>query len=449
MASTTLPSAAPELDTTPRLPALAGVESPRGIRILTRLLMALLLIVAVGLFIIPWQQNISGQGRVVAFDPNERQQVLQSRIDGRVRKVHVVEGDLLREGDPIIEITDNDPEILVRLQDQKTALLNKRNAGSDSVDRLAGAIAATRREADAAIEAARNNLEAATQKVRAARQKRAQIEAELDQVAINFGRQEQLHKDGLASRYDLEIAERSHKTALAKLQEAEADVEATIQDEAAKRAKIGEVEAKYDSTIQKSESELEKGRGSLAEIDKELRELDIKLNRQQNQLVTAPRDGTVFRVLANREAEFVKAGAPLVVFVPTTDRRSVELWVDGNDQPLIRSGDKVRLQFEGWPAVQFAGWPSVAVGTFGGVVELIDSHDDGKGRFRLLIAPDVADAPWPKGQFLRQGVRANGWVLLRQVPLWYELWRQLNAFPPTIAMDEAQAATGGKEKPGK
>ena len=110
---------------------------------------------------------------------------------------------------------------------------------------------------------------------------------------------------------------------------------------------------------------------------------------------------------------------------------AVELWVSGNDMPLLHARDKTRLQFEGWPAIQFVGWPSVSVGTFGGQVTLIDATDDGTGRFRVVVAPDPADEQWPTTRYLRQGVRANGWVLLRQVPLGFELWRRFNGFPPT------------------
>ena len=125
--------------------------------------------------------------------------------------------------------------------------------------------------------------------------------------------------------------------------------------------------------------------------------------------------------------------------------------VSGNDMPLIQEGDKVRLQFEGWPAVQFVGWPSVAVGTFGGKVSRVFPTDDGKGNFRILISPDdnaEIDNGWPNDRYLRQGVRANGWVLLNEVPLGYEIWRQLNGFPPTVAEEEPNKKDkkGGKVK---
>lgn len=141
------------------------------------------------------------------------------------------------------------------------------------------------------------------------------------------------------------------------------------------------------------------------------------------------------RLLVNPQSNIVKQGDALLVLVPDPDIKAVELWVDGNDAVLITPGRHARLQFEGWPALQFAGWPEVAVGTFGGIVAFVDATDDGKGKFRLLIVPDKADLPWPSERFLRQGVRVNGWVLLNRVTMAYELWRQLNAFPPQMTME--------------
>jgi hypothetical protein len=153
----------------------------------------------------------------------------------------------------------------------------------------------------------------------------------------------------------------------------------------------------------------------------------------------------------------------MCTIIPETESRMVELWLDGTDMPLVharetdpqgritREGSSVRLQFEGWPAVQFVGWPSVAVGTFGGEVLLIDPTDNGKGKFRVLIAqrPDSVERNgqpiqqgWPANRWLRQGVRANGWVLLQRVPLWFEIWRQLNGFPPVVADGEPEKFQG-------
>ena len=185
------------------------------------------------------------------------------------------------------------------------------------------------------------------------------------------------------------------------------------------------------------------GAAALSEVasaNASLAGIEVRLARQNTQRIRSPRNGTVLRLVGGQGGEMVKPGDPLLVLVPDTDARAAELWVDGNDAPLLAEGRRVRLQFEGWPAVQFTGWPSVAVGTFGGRVALIDSTDNGQGKFRVLVVPD-GEQPWPSGRYLRQGVRANGWVLLNQVRLGYELWRLFNGFPPTVA--PAEPRSGG------
>jgi hypothetical protein len=159
--------------------------------------------------------------------------------------------------------------------------------------------------------------------------------------------------------------------------------------------------------------------------------------------VVAPRDGIVFRIVANGHAgEIVKAGDVLAVLVPDTVDRAVEVWVTGNDMPLVREGAQARIQFEGWPALQFSGWPSVAVGTFAGRVSFVDATDNGAGLFRVLVVPADGVA-WPAPIYLRQGVRAQGWIQLGRVRLGYELWRQFNGFPPSLPKEP------GSDKPKK
>jgi hypothetical protein len=70
------------------------------------------------------------------------------------------------------------------------------------------------------------------------------------------------------------------------------------------------------------------------------------------------------------------------------------------------------------------------VGTFGGKVIAKNPSVDSKGDFKIIVSPDPNQPKWPDGENLRQGVRANGWVILRTVPLGFEVWRQLNGFPP-------------------
>ncbi|MHC4893713.1 MAG: hypothetical protein ACYTFV_10170 [Planctomycetota bacterium] len=73
----------------------------------------------------------------------------------------------------------------------------------------------------------------------------------------------------------------------------------------------------------------------------------------------------------------------------------------------------------------------------------VDAQGNAEGKFRVLILPDPQDTGWPDRRYLRQGVRTKGWLLLDSVSLGYEIWRNLNAFPPSVreAPSEPEAST--------
>jgi multidrug efflux pump subunit AcrA (membrane-fusion protein) len=168
----------------------------------------------------------------------------------------------------------------------------------------------------------------------------------------------------------------------------------------------------------------------IAKSTVELAKIKVRISRQKSQLVLAPQDGTIIRRLTGGDSVIIKQGDVLAELVPNTKSRAVELWIDGNDTPLVNVGDKVTLQFEGWPAIQLSGWPSLAINTFRGEIRVIDPAADKRGFFRLLIMPEENGA-WPNLRFLRQGVQVHGWVQLGRVRLGYELWRRFNGFPET------------------
>ena len=193
---------------------------------------------------------------------------------------------------------------------------------------------------------------------------------------------------------------------------------------------------------------VEELRARIAETSAQLSRVDVNISRQSVQIVRAPRDGVIQRVNAGDAATFVSAGQAIATFVPDDVDRAVELFIDGRDVPLIREGAPVRLQFEGWPVVQISGWPSVAVGTFAGRVVAIDPSAQANGRFRVLVAEDFGadQPPWPDRSYVRYGSGARGWVLLETVPVGYEIWRQLNNFPPNFP--QRAAGTSGSASAG-
>ncbi|MEM9810004.1 MAG: HlyD family efflux transporter periplasmic adaptor subunit [Pseudomonadota bacterium] len=180
-------------------------------------------------------------------------------------------------------------------------------------------------------------------------------------------------------------------------------------------------------------------RAELAQSEAALTRQQVDISRQSLQYVRAPRDGRILRVNAGDAATLIAAGDPVATFQPDNATRAVELYIDGRDVALVRTGSPVRLFFEGWPAVQFSGWPSIAVGTFEGRVLALDPTAQPNGQFRVLVGEEPnAREPWPDEQFIRFGATVRGWVLHETVPLGYELWSQLNNFPPRLPAGQGQ-----------
>lgn len=430
------------------VPALRLVTSPHLPRRIAKGLLAALAVTLVGLLFVPWQQTVRGSGQVVAYAPLERQQVVQANIDGRVHRWGdgIREGVSVVKGQEILEIRDIDPQALQRLESQQAATREKATATAEMSQAYKSKLDAVIDGQRSAIAAAEQEVAMAEQKVEAERQGLIAAEAAEAQLKTYYIRQKQLLNEKLKSPQEIEIAHRKFLESQAKLEQAKAYLASALSGLSAKEAQLIQKQREAEGYIATARAEHHKAQGDLSLAKKELTEIDGKLAKQRNQIVVAPRDGTIVRLLANEGGEIVKSGDPLFVLVPESADRAVEMLISGNDVPLVSPGRQVRLQFEGWPAVQFAGWPSVAVGTFGGEVVNIDATDNGKGQFRILVRP-TQTTEWPSDRYLRQGVRANGWVLLNQVGLGYELWRQLNGFPPVVSPPEPKKEEKDKKPP--
>lgn len=458
------------------LPSLRLAKSSRSARTLGRILLAVLLAGMALVVVAPWQQTVAGKGNVIAYAPLERQQTVQAAIKGRIIRwgEGIFENAHVKEGDLIAEIQDLDANYLGRLKDQlaqandKVAFArNELQATEKQREAAEEIVRSYERQVDVMISARDSTIAAADEFVKAAvakyeseLQKVVEVEALLAQDEADFNRQSRLFEDKVVSEQKLQQAEQKYKSAKAKVEVAKRNIDAAKSEYEGKQkerdAKAQEAQAKIDQVrayldkarqdVSKVDSDIAKAEKGYTESEKELIDTEIKVDRQENQLVRAPRSGFILRLMAATDGQLVKEGDPLCVIVPDTADRAVQVWVKGVDAPLVTGGSHVRLQFEGWPAVQFTGWPSIAVGTFGGKVVSVDSTDNGKGEFRVLVLPELAkgDVKWPSDQYLRQGVRANGFILLKTVPLWYEIWRKMNGFPPSLTSPESEGKTEKK-----
>lgn len=408
-----------------------AVTAPMA-RKIARSLIMLFIGLMIFLALTPWQQNVRGMGRVVAYIPGDRQQVIGAPVEGRISRWRVKEGSRVKSGEVIAELLDNDPLLLQRLRNERQTLLDRQTAVDNRVETFRQQLRMAEQARPQALAAAESRLEMGRQRQKAAVQALDAARAARLTSSLNLNRQQTLQEKGLASRRTLELAQLEIAQRSADADRAQATLSAAKSEVDALGADLQKLTADTVASIEKTRADLNKAIEDQNYVRADLLKVETRLARQQTQTITAPRDGTVLRLLANPNAEMVKSGQALAILVPDTEQRAVELWVDGNDLPLIVTDSHVRLQFEGYPAIQFGGWPEFSVGSFGGRVVLIDATDDGKGHFRILVVHDPDDIPWPDNRFLRQGVRVNGWVLLGQVTLGYELWRIFNGFPPLV-----------------
>jgi len=390
--------------------SLRSLRTPPGGKILARFLIGFLLLFLITLFL-PWQQNIRGNGNVTALNPMNRPQTVEAVIAGRVQKWFVREGDLVKKGDTIVTISEVkekyfDPQLLLRLRQQIEAKENSLNAKDQKANALI-------RQIDALQQAVKLKVKQSTAKLQAEK-------VRFENAENQFQRNKKLYEAG--------------NIPLTKFQEFEYKFQGSQADYLNAKLELDRVEAEYLDKISKAESDLNNTRAEAfetqAEIAKARNELTNTEIRNAQYQILAPQDGYIVKAMKAGIAETIKEGDAICTIMPQTSDMAVEMFVKAMDVPLISKGRKVRVQFDGWPALQFSGWPSVSVGTFGGEVRVIDYVNSKPGEFRILVVPDKADQRWPEQ--IRIGSGTKGWVMLDDVPVWYELWRQLNGFPPSL-----------------
>lgn len=412
------------------LETLRVLQTPKASKLLAKWVVGILALLFLIMFL-PWQQNIRGNGMVTALNPKNRPQQVETVIAGRIEDWRVQEGQYVTKGDTIMVISEVkekffDPQQLNRLANQ--------------IEAKSSSIEAKRRTAQALenqIQAQRDVLQF---KLNQYNNKIRQFEFKVQNDSINyeiakgqFNRFRVLYDSGNISLNKFQEYE-------LKLVETETKYLNTRNDLAIATVDLSTIEAETMEKISKAESELEKIRSELYDAEGSLEKLKIEYQnlsiRNEQYTIMAPQDGRVVKALKAGIGETIKEGEPVVTVMPERPDKAVELYVKAMDVPLLEKGREVRLEFDGWPALQFAGWPNVAVGTFGGRIEVIDVVDSKNGEYRILVTPDPNQEPWPEQ--LRMGSGVYGWAMLDEVPIWYEIWRQLNGFPPSL-----------REEPGK
>lgn len=433
------------------LSALKVLQTPKAGKLLARWLIGVFIVILIAMFL-PWQQNIRGRGSVTALNPADRPQTVETAIAGRIEEWFIQEGQRVSKGDTLVRLSEVkekffDPELLDRLGEQLAAKESTIATKEEKAEALRDQIQAMREGFQLKLAQTQNKLDQARLKLQS---DSADLVAERAQYEIarqQLERQQGLYEKGLKSRTELESRSLKFQESTAKLMAQENKYLATRNELQNARLEVSAVETDFREKLGKARSDLNatlsevfQGEGELAKLQNEYANVRI---RSQNYFVTAPQDGYIIQAQKAGIGETVKEGEALVTIMPEPPEVATALYVRPMDVPLLSVGRKVRLEFEGWPALQFSGWPSVAVGTFGGIVRVIDFVESPaqQGKYRVLVVPDPDEEPWPEQ--LRMGSGVYGWIMLDEVPVWYEIWRQLNGFPPSLQ----EAPEGGnKEK---
>jgi multidrug resistance efflux pump len=414
--------------------AMRHVQTPRLSRVLTYWIVGILLLLVLSLFL-PWTQNISSQGSLTALSPQDRPQTVEATIAGRIEEWHIQEGQFVKKGDTIVSLSEVkekylDPNLLSRIGEQVEAKQGAADATAAKAQSMQQQIIALREGLVFSLQKGRNKVEQMRLKLQSDSMDVVAQRTELEVALSQFQRQESLYQQGLKSLTELEARRLKLQEAQAKLLSSKNKLEATRAELQNARTELNSVQADYADKIAKAQAELNATQSSLHSTQAEVSKLHSDYSstevRSQYYQIVAPQDGYVVRTLKAGLGETIKEGEAVATIMPNNPQLAAELFVDAIDLPLIKKGDEVRLQFEGWPTIVFSGWPGVSYGTFGGKVAVIDNAGV-NGQYRLLVVPDQDQEPWPDA--LRVGSGVYGWAMLDTVPVWYELWRQLNGFP--------------------
>lgn len=386
---------------------------------------------------LPWTQNISGNGFVTTLTPEQRPQSIQSPIPGRIEKWFTKEGDFVKKGDTILFISEikneyQDPQLIQRTNQQQKSKTQAVVAYQEKIKALKKQALALKKERALKLDQAKNKLKQAHLKV-----KSDSIEFEAARTNINIAKRQYnraitLQKEGLKAKRDVEEKHLKYQETQAKLIAQENKLLTSKNAVINAQIEISRVSANYQDKISKSQSNRFTAESNQFEAEIQVSKLENKSAnykiRNAMYYITAPQDGFINKAMRSGLGETFKAGENLVAIMPTNYDLAVEAFVNPMDLPLVHLGENVRIQFDGWPVIFFSGWPNASYGTYGGKVVAIETSISSNGKFRILIAPNKKESPWPKN--IRVGSGANTIALLEDVPIWYELWRLLNGFPP-------------------
>lgn len=418
-------------------------------KILNKIIVGVTMLAVVALFL-PWTQNISGYGAVTTLKPNQRPQSIQTIIPGRIEKWFIKEGDYVKKGDTILFLSETkedymDPNLVQNTKNQVDAKKQSLDSYGAKVGSLSIQISSIDREKDLKLKQAQNKIKQATLKIKSDSMDLEAVKTQLKIANTQFNRSLQLNKEGLKALSDVEEKRLKLQEMEAKIITQENKFYTSKNEFINAEVEINRIIAEYSEKKSKAQSDQFTAMSSQFETKAQVNKLENQyVNysvRNGMYYIKAPQSGYINKTLQSGLGETIKEGTAIATIMPEKYDIAVESFVDPIDLPLIKKGEKVRVWFDGWPTIIFSGWPDMSYGTFGGEVVAIEKFISDNGKFRILIAPDTKDAPWPKQLSIGSGAQSIS--LLNTVPVWFEMWRTLNGFPPNYYKSDVKTS---KEK---
>jgi len=391
----------------------------------------LLIVFFISILFLPWQQNIKGYGELVAYFPEERPYKVYAPINGFIDEILVPEDRFVEKGTPLIRMRDLDKNFFENMETVIKNLENQIKILSKSITILKDKQKTLEEKLKIGVNAYENKAIKVKNKIKILQNKKVALEKNYEITKINYERIKRLYKEGIESKRKLELEENKLLKAKADYENVNLEIkiyqrelEITNQE---KEKFIREINTK----ILETQKEIQNTLNKIKELNQKLTKEKIKLSRYKTATIVAKEDGYIVRMLKNDKNQYIKKGEPLFIFSPKAKSRAILVKFRPVDMPLVKEGLPVRIQFEGWPALQIPGWPQINVGTFSGHIDKVDPITFKDGGYFAFVAEDYKDE-WPPPESLKIGTKATVWVRLSTVPIWYEIWRQVNAFPPIM-----------------
>ena len=399
------------------------------------------LLAALGVFLLflflPWTQNVQSKGKITVLRPEHRPQTIHSAIPGRIERWYVRDGQYVKAGDTIAFLSEVkseyfDPELVARTRDQVTAKSASIGAYAEKAGALAQQIEALQLELRFKEEQLRNKVRQTEFKLQSDSIELERTRLDLIIADRQLKRAETLYQQGIKPLNEVEDKRLKIQELNAKWIANENKLLSTRNELLNARLELRTVLYETKQKIAKASSERFSALTDGYEAQAATRKLEIQASnysvRADNRYIIAPQAGYIARILHTGIGETIKEGEALASILPAAYEPAVEIFVRPMDFPLMKVGQEVRFIFDGWPAFVFSGWPGASFGAYSGKIAAIDNIISENGKYRVLVAADQSEKPWPEA--LRPGSGANAIAMLGNVPVWYELWRQLNGFPP-------------------